>query len=102
MTVATCHLTLFGCCLAQNAGSTYYYYTHYARPLPKDNVYTMTIDYNMHVASLKHHKELDSKAAQAAPNHYTVIKLLKDKLDILDNGCGDWENEVEEGMGYIL
>ena len=25
MTVATCHLTLFGCCLAWNAGSMYYY-----------------------------------------------------------------------------
>ena len=25
-----------------------------------------------------------------------------DKLAIPDDGCGDWENEVEEGMGYTL
>jgi hypothetical protein len=31
-----------------------------------------------------------------------MIKLLTDKLNIPDHGCGDWANEVEEGMGYIL
>ena len=62
----------------------YYYYTHYACPLPKDNMYTMTIDHDLHMVSLKHHKELNSEAAQAAPNHCTVIKLLMDELDIPD------------------
>ena len=80
----------------------YYYYTHYAYPLPEHDVYSMTIDHNTHTVSLEHHKQLDSEAAQAEPDHYTVIKPLTDKLYILDNGYGDWENEVEEGMGYTL
>ena len=80
----------------------YYYYTHYARPLPEHDVYSTTIDHDMHVVSLEHHEELDSKATQAETNHYTVIEPLTDELDIPDDGCGDWANEVEEGMGYIL
>ena len=80
----------------------YYYYTHFAHPLPKHNVYSMTIDHDTHTASLEHHKELNSEATQAEPDHYPVIKLLMDKLDILDDGCGDWENEVEEGMGCTI
>ena len=62
----------------------------------------MTIDQKMHAVLLEHHKELDSEAMQAEPDHYSVIKLLTDKLDIPDDGCGDWANEVEEGMGYTL
>ena len=79
-----------------------YYYTHYAHSTPEHDVYGMTINHDTHTASLEHHKELDSEAAQSEPDHYTAIKPLTDKLDILDDGCGDWENEVEEGMGYTL
>ena len=32
----------------------------------------------------------------------TVIEPLMDELAIPDDGCGDRENEVEEGMGYTL
>src|SRR5882762_7599978 len=74
VTVATCHVTLFCCCLARNAGSTYYYYTHYAPRLPEHDVYSTTIDHDVPTASLEHHEELDSEAAQAEPDHYTVIE----------------------------
>jgi hypothetical protein len=72
-------------------------YTHYAPPPLEHDVRTMTIDNNMHMASFKHHEELNNDTLQAEPDHYTVIELA-----IPNNGCGDWANEIEEGMGYTL
>ena len=53
---------------------------------------TTTADHDMHVASFEHHEELDNRAAQAEPDHYTMIKLLTDELAIPDDGCRDWAN----------
>ena len=66
------------------------------------NMYTKTIDHDTHAVLLEHHKELNSKAAQAEPDHYTVIEPLMDKLNIPDDGWEEWANEVAEGMSYTL
>ena len=70
-------------------------------PLEHDMDTTMA-DHDTHTASFEHHEELDNRATQAEPDHYTVIEPLTDELAILDDGCGDWANEVEEAMGYTL